>query len=303
MSEIFKIRPSFPYVTVVIPALNASSFIAVQLEALVQQEYPGGWEVIVVDNGSTDNTVEIAESFRYKLNIQIVSAVGTYCPAYARNTGAKIAKGELLCFCDADDRVCQKWILSMVCAAHHADAVGGRIDEVSLNDTKIQKWRTPLSRSGLPNAWYYLDYAPSGNFAIWKDKFDLLGGFDEEYYSCEDIEICWRLQINGGTLSYCNDAVVSYRHRNSLLGLARQNYIRARWAVLLVAKSKTNRESEPHLGSLMERVLYWDPICPNSFSIGRIVGIISMELGILAGIVIQTWNNIKIWAMTSKDSL
>jgi glycosyltransferase involved in cell wall biosynthesis len=100
--------------SVVIPCLNAADTIATQLEAVANQKWSETWEVIVSDNGSTDNTLSIVKEFSDRIfNLRIVDASGRKGVAHAYNTGAKAAVGESLVFCDADDEVASGWLAAM----------------------------------------------------------------------------------------------------------------------------------------------------------------------------------------------
>ncbi|HEY4573152.1 MAG TPA: glycosyltransferase family A protein, partial [Thermoanaerobaculia bacterium] len=97
--------------SVVIPCLNAAATLGVQLAALTRQSWPGGWEVIVADNGSTDGSREIVESYRGRLpGLALVDASDRRGQAHARNLGAAAATGDALLFCDADDEVAPGWM-------------------------------------------------------------------------------------------------------------------------------------------------------------------------------------------------
>src|SRR3954466_4740554 len=104
--------PSTPRkLSVVIPCLNAASTLGVQLAALTHQSWPGGWEVIVADNGSTDGSREIVEGYRDPLpGLGVGDAGGRRGQAHARNLGATAATGDALLFCDADDEVAPGWM-------------------------------------------------------------------------------------------------------------------------------------------------------------------------------------------------
>jgi glycosyltransferase involved in cell wall biosynthesis len=92
--------------SVVIPARNAADTIGVQLESLVRQRFDRPWEVVVVDNGSTDGTRAAVESFADRLpGLRIVDASERQGIGYARNRGVEAACGRLIAYCDADDAV------------------------------------------------------------------------------------------------------------------------------------------------------------------------------------------------------
>src|SRR4030066_1864890 len=100
--------------SVIIPAFNAAGTIAQQLESLATQRWSEPWEVIVANNRSTDNTVEIVNSFRGRIpNLCVIDAPERPGGAYAINIGGRSARGEPLAFCDADDIVCDGWVAAM----------------------------------------------------------------------------------------------------------------------------------------------------------------------------------------------
>src|SRR6266545_10527 len=100
--------------SVVVPCFNSAKTIAIQLEALANQTWSEPWEVIVADNGSTDSSVAIAESYKKRLpHLRIVDASDRRGAGHARNVGAAAAAGDLLAFCDADDEVAPGWLSAM----------------------------------------------------------------------------------------------------------------------------------------------------------------------------------------------
>jgi glycosyltransferase involved in cell wall biosynthesis len=87
---------------VVIPIRNGEAYLDAQLAALAAQAYDGAWEVIAVDNGCTDRSIEIVESWREGLPALVVAdARDRRGLNYARNRGAAAATGDFLAFCDA----------------------------------------------------------------------------------------------------------------------------------------------------------------------------------------------------------
>ncbi|HEX2804591.1 MAG TPA: glycosyltransferase family 2 protein, partial [Kineosporiaceae bacterium] len=99
-----------PRLSVVIACLNAQDVLGVQLAALAGQECPVPWELLLCDNGSTDGTVALAESWADRLPLRVIDASGVRGSGPARNAGAEAARGEWLGFCDADDEVGSGWL-------------------------------------------------------------------------------------------------------------------------------------------------------------------------------------------------
>ena len=217
-------RPWPPSISVVIPALNAAATLAEQLEALAGQDYEGDWEVLVVDNGSSDGTADIAR--RYARCLPACTVVEGLRRGHAapRNDGARAARGELLVYCDADDVVAPGWLRAMAVAARHNDLVGGWLDAAALNDEATRSWHGSYPRDRL-RSWL-LPYSGSGNFAIWAEVLRDLGGWSSDYENgAEDVELCWRAQVAGYRLGFAPDAVVRVRYRTGLRRTARQAWM------------------------------------------------------------------------------
>ncbi len=258
-------------VSVVIPAHNASATLAVQLDALTKQTTDLEWEVIVVDNGSTDDTPEIARSYADRLAIRVVS-----CPEpgvnAARNMGGSVARGSLLLYCDADDWVYPDWVSAMVCALRHHDAAGGSIDSDSLNvDLKGgPSYRYPAR---LGRAAGFLPAALGASLGVRRTVWAALGGFDSQYtYGSTDTEFCWRLQLAGHTLGYAAEAVVAYRHRATLKSIAVKAYRTGSSRARLFRDFRVHGMPRPRLIGAVARwisLLSSIPLMPFSYRIRR----------------------------------
>jgi glycosyltransferase involved in cell wall biosynthesis len=217
-------RPRPRFVSVVVPAYNAAATLAEQLEALAAQRYDGDWEVVLVDNGSTDGTADLARRYSARFDaFRIVHGGPRRGHSAPRNAGAKAARGELLAFCDADDVVAPGWLAAMAAAARHYDLVGGWLDVRPLNDDATRSWHSPWPRDRL-RSWL-LPYAVSANIAVWADVLHALDGWSADYEAGgEDTELSWRAQLAGYRLGFAPDAVVYYRYRSGIRQMARQAY-------------------------------------------------------------------------------
>jgi glycosyltransferase involved in cell wall biosynthesis len=215
-------RPSS--VSVIVPAYNAAATLAEQLDALAAQQYDGDWELVIVDNGSTDGTADLARRYRDRFRaFTLVDGGSRRGHSAPRNAGAIAARGELLAYCDADDVVAPGWVQAMADAARHYDLIGGWLDVGPLNDETTRSWHQPWPRDRL-RSWL-LPCAVSANFAIWADVLRDLGGWSSEYEAgAEDTELSWRAQLAGFRLGFAPDAVVYYRYRSGLWETARQGY-------------------------------------------------------------------------------
>lgn len=216
-------RPEPRLVSVVIPTYNAVDTLGAQLDALERQDYAGAFEVVIADNGSTDGLAEFVSRRSSRVQERVVDASTRRGVSHARNVGCRESKGELVVICDADDVVVPGWLRALVAVAATAECVGGSLDATTLNDASTIAWRFPHRPDKLPVKLRFLPYAHGCNVAVWRDVVEALGGWEETYQGGgEDVDFCWRLQLEGGRLAVAPDAVVHYRHRATAGGLARQ---------------------------------------------------------------------------------
>jgi glycosyltransferase involved in cell wall biosynthesis len=198
-------------ISVVIAVRDGLPWLEEQLQAILQQDCRDEWEVVVADNGSTDASREIVESFSSRdRRIRGVDASRRRGPATARNIGAKEAHGDLLAFCDADDVVQSGWLEAICLGLADADIVVGAFELGTLNG------REPTAPQ--PATTRQLGHVPAGlaaNLGVRRDAFEAVGGFDEDLMVGEDIDLCWRLQFAGYTFSTSTSAIVAKRERQT----------------------------------------------------------------------------------------
>lgn len=214
-----------PSVSVIIPARDAASTLGQQLSALGKQDYRGEYEVVLVDNGSTDDTLEVAKSWSAVLGtLHIVFATERSGVSHARNVGLAAATGEVLLVCDADDVVADSWISSMVEGLRSFDLVGGRLSTTELNSAQQRAWHDGETHD-LPTAAAFLPYAVGANVGMHKDVAMALHGWDETYVGGgDDVDFSWRAQLHGYRLGYVHDGVVQYRLPTTPKSLSRKAY-------------------------------------------------------------------------------
>lgn len=217
-------RPSS--VSVVVPARDAAATVEEQLTALRSQRTDVPFDVVVVDNGSTDGTTDVvrrvaASDPRFRL-IRADERPGVN---HARNAGIAATEGELLLFCDADDVVADGWIAAMVDAAASADVIGGVLETGRLNSDEARSARPePHPPGSLPAQLGFLPYAIGANFGVWRTVAEAVGGFPPTPLpGGDDMEFCWRVQLAGGRLALAPGSVVHYRYRPPVEA-ARQAY-------------------------------------------------------------------------------
>lgn len=225
-------------VSVVIAARNEAELLPSCLVSLLGQATSFSWEIIVVDNGSKDNTEDIAKSFAAedpRIRVFLEPRPGT---PKARNLGAKKAAGEILVFTDADCTFTPNWLAEITQPFREPSSelpvgiVGGAVTSAfrrpdwptlieHFADTLFQIWEGCDRTARFPG---FLPWAPTCNLAIRKDLFDDLGRFEENWTIGYDPDLCWRVALNGFTVLYRETAEVFHLRRGSLWALLRQTY-------------------------------------------------------------------------------
>ncbi len=228
-----------PFLSVIIPAYNAATTLAEQLEALKGQVYEGEWELIVVDNGSTDNTADLVREYQQQMpHVSLICAMERKGAAYARNVGVSVAKGDWLVFVDADDEVAPGWLAAMARALCKCDFVAGRLEGEKLNGPEMLKMRQCPQQDGLQKYKYppYLPHAAGTSLGVKRSLHEAIGGFNESMLLLHDTDYCWRIQLTGTELHFVPEALIHYRLRDSLAGMYRQAYLWGEYNVVLYKK-------------------------------------------------------------------
>ena len=248
--------------SVIIPCLNAANTIAAQLEALASQRCSEPWEIIVSDNGSSDNSRAVIHSFMDRIsNLRVVDSSDRRGPAHARNVGARNAAGESLAFCDADDEVGFGWVAAMGQALSKHDFVACRWDIKKLNEPSLQKSRggNPQEK-GLQIIWYppYLPHAGGGGLGIKRSIHEAIDGFDESLGILEDTDYCFRVQNAGVKLEFVPEAVIHVRFRDNSAAVFNQTRLWAKYNVFLYKKYRPSGMKVPQ--AWQRYLTDWKPI-------------------------------------------
>lgn len=233
-------------ISIVIPALDAAGTIGAQLQAISEQDLDGTLEVVIADNGSTDDTATTVSSFADRLEVRVVDASVRRGPSAARNAGAAAAQGDVLLFCDADDVVLPGWARTLRdCVRPGQVAVGS----FRLMDADAREVPTDwvATESGLPR---YLGQVPltySSNLGVTKQDFERAGGFDEALRCGEDADFGIRLQQLGCRIAWCPEARVVMRNRETVRGQFRQFAQYGRWDAAVYRKHRDGALRRPPL--------------------------------------------------------
>lgn len=239
-------------ISVIVPAYNSARFLPACLDALSSSDLPRSeWELIVVDDASTDATPGIAASADKCAR----TGDNPRGPAYARNAGARLAAGEILVFVDADVAV-HPDSLRLLDARLKADpglvAVFGAYDETPDASSIVSRYRNLLhhyahrqNAGEVPTFW-------AGCGAVRTRAFRDVGGFDEALYESpqiEDIELGYRLSRNGRIL--LDPTIQATHYKKWFFWPMMRTDFRDRavpWVQLLLEQRREQRESAPSLG-------------------------------------------------------
>jgi GT2 family glycosyltransferase len=208
-------------ISIIIPAYNAVGTLGEQLEALLAQAYAGEWEIIVVDNRSSDGTAALVQCYQARWpSLRLVPACERQGRAYACNVGARAATGQALIFADADDVAAPGWLATLGAALAEHDFVASCLDAEALN--QALPWHPQPPNWATTRNLDFLPFAGGALMAVARGAFEAVGGFDERAPYCEDIDLSWRLQLHGYRLYCAEQAVMHVRYRGSEPALWKQ---------------------------------------------------------------------------------
>lgn len=211
-----------PVISVLVVARNAAATIGEQLDALVGQAFGASWELVVVDDRSTDATATIVDA-RAVLTpwLRRVDGPGRGVAA-ARNAALAAARAPHLAMVDADDVVAPGWLASMAAALDDAPLVAGALEIDRLNPEWVRGTRGRALTLGPGSFAGVVPFAHSCNLGVRRELLDRIGPFDETIEAGEDVEFSYRAWREGVEPRYAPDAVVHYRYRTTLGALWRQ---------------------------------------------------------------------------------
>ena len=212
---------SWPRVSVVVCAYNADDTLEDNLRSLEQLTYPD-YEIILVNDGSTDRTSAIGRSFS---RVRVIDTPNAGLSA-ARNVGLAAATGEIVAYTDADTRVDRDWLTFLVQPFLTSDAVGsGGPNVVPPDDSPIAQCiaRAPGGPTHVLLDDRIAEHVPGCNMAFRRDALLAIDGFNPIYLRAgDDVDVCWRLQARGWKIGFASSALVWHHHRSSVKAYWRQ---------------------------------------------------------------------------------
>lgn len=182
-------------ISIIIPALNEEKMIERCLESLTRLAFARDqFEVLVVDNGSRDKTLVIADSFKNRLNLRVLQQAGVRISGL-RNLGAREAMGDIVAFLDADCLAPADW-LDRILALAPTDGAGVLGAHYLLPEDSSWVGRTWHRYQEAPKSGE-VSHVPAGDLIMRREDFLKLGGFDETIQTNEDYELCERARKAG----------------------------------------------------------------------------------------------------------
>ncbi len=213
--------PRYPRVSVIVCSYNGAKTLERCLESLKEVDYPD-YEVILVDDGSKDNTQEIAARHPWIVNIRQENK-GL---SVARNVGGHAATGEILAYTDSDCMADPDWLYYLVHTLLSGDYCGVGGPNIS---PPAEDWiqacvsAAPGGPSHVLLTDVIAEHIPGCNMAFHKWAFEKIGGFDPEYRKAgDDVDFCWRLQQEGQVIAFSPAAIVWHYRRFTLQAFRKQ---------------------------------------------------------------------------------
>ncbi len=230
--------------SVVVPFYNRADFLPQVVDALLKQDIPV--EIIIVDDGSTDEISEIVKKYPVRYIFQQNRG-----PASARNRGFNESKGNIVAFTDSDCIARPDWIKRLIEGFESDDigVVAGSYD-IANPDSLLAcliheeiKWRH--KRFGR-----YIRAFGSYNFAIRRDVFEKTGGFDVSYRTAsgEDNDLSYRVLKAGYKIRFNPEALVSHYHTERLWRYLREQFRHAYWRMKLYKEHKEMIKGDDYTG-------------------------------------------------------
>ena len=220
-SDPVDLRDEWPKVSVVVCAYNAMSTIADCLASLERSDYPN-LELMVCDDGSTDETVSIAKSF-LKCKVLELPHAGL---STARNAGIEAATGEIVAFIDADASCHPEWPYHLALSLEGEQMGGTGGPNLPSPDAGFVE-RAVAASPGNPIEVLTSDdraeHVPGCNMAFKKDALGAVHWFDPVYTAAgDDVDVCWKLLEKGYSIGFSPAAQVRHHRRDSVRGYLKQ---------------------------------------------------------------------------------
>jgi cellulose synthase/poly-beta-1,6-N-acetylglucosamine synthase-like glycosyltransferase len=247
-------------VSIIIPTFNGAACIGNCLDALLKQSLKQDAEILVVDDGSTDNIADVVS--RYP-GVRLISQSNAG-PAAARNRGALEARGTIILFTDDDCVPAPDWLAAMLGPFKDPDLVGTkgvyrtRQESLAARFVQIEYEDKYRRMARLPR----IDFIDTYSAAFRRDRFLEMHGYDTSFpVACaEDIELTYRMSRRGWKMVFVPEAVVYHTHPATLWQYLKKKYKFAFWRVLAVRRNPGKGLKDSHTPQIMKLQLLFAPV-------------------------------------------
>jgi O-antigen biosynthesis protein len=204
-----------PLVSVIIPVYNSAKYIQKAINSVLEQTY-GNYEIIVVDDGSTDETRQKLQPYQHKIRYIFQENQGS---ATARNTGIKLAKGDLVAFLDSDDlwSMPEKLEKQVACFQKNSDLGGLNtgwkiVDGAGKHIKTVQPWHKAPQLD--LETWLKKKCVLTSAMMFRRPWLEKVGGFDPELRQSHDVDLILRLSLAGCKTEWLKEETVCYRQHD-----------------------------------------------------------------------------------------
>ena len=257
--------------SVIIPAHNSEQYIERCLEHVLSSDLGREFEVIVVDDDSGDLTVEKAKKF----GVIMVRNKENGGPAFSRNQGAKIARGDVLVFVDSDMMIYPdtlKKIAHFLKEKNGFMGVSGNYEPHCPMKNFLSCFKNVFACYARMNQPENVDWAQSSLFAIKADAFKSVGGFNEQLRHCEDVMLGRALVRHGYKIAFCRTLGAKHMKVYSLSSFIKERIARSRTRIVirLSGKARNMASSKDSISSRSIQAMYLFLFLPPALVLGQI---------------------------------
>jgi len=264
-----------PRRTVIIPAYNAASTVAACVGALSEQAERNDAEIVVVDDGSTDETADRARAAGAR--VIRCDHRGT---AAARNTGIQAARGEIICCTDADCVPRPDWLEQIVAPLADPQIAAAKGTYVTLQRALVARFvqleyedKYDLMR-GRPS----IDFVDTYSAAYRRDALLAVGGFDTHFTYAEDQELSFRLAKAGRHMVFQPSAVVAHLHASTLHAYIRKKLLIGYWKAQVMRRHPERLARDSHTPQVMKIQMGLSGLVIGAAGLAAVAGLAGLDL-------------------------
>ena len=258
--------------SVIIPAYNAAQSLIECLAAVRDQDVEAPYEIIVVDDCSDDQTAELATA----PDVILIRHDRRLGAAAARNSGIKVAQGEILCFTDADCAPKQDW-LRQILKPFADETISGCKGTYATNQDELVARFVQIEyedRYDLLEKQERINFIDTYSAAYRRQVIQANDGFDERMRYLEDQELSFRLAARGYEMVFQPQATVFHYHSDSLLSYFRKKFVIGYWKAQIVRRFPGRAIQDSHTPQVLKLQIL----------------LVALMLAALAGVILTRWS-------------